>query len=748
MLCQVAVLQYDVSDLVQKYQIEFYSLKPMNNAYGAFSPVCFANKHAPPHRIELTWASDAPSARAVHLDEGFKNVVFHRRTIDNQSVGGQAARNVRRNQEATVTESLSPQHRAARAWVKSGYHVFPCVPGTKHPATERGFLDATGDLATIDAWWTAQPDANPAVYPGASGHFVLDIDTKGGKGGDEALMALEIEHGPLPATLTISTPSGGRHLWFKGTVPSSVERVGAGLDIRGTGGYVLIPGSVIDGKYYAVESAAPPADGPDWLRARAAPRVRDIRKVEQDVELDLPTNIARAELYLSRESQPVEGRGSDAQCFKIISAFRDYGLSPQKVLDLLVPWTGFDEDWLEWKIVNAWEYSENDAGSKARQDPARIFNLERLRELAGGPGDVRDGLLNDAAGRDARMGRFKIYTESEMDDLQPPEWCVEGWFPKHGTALLYGAWGAYKSFVATELAMSRATGRAFYGQPGGPASSVLYAAGEGFHGLVKYRRAAWRLRHQIEEAVPFYAMAATPYATPEDCAAFAKTIADAGLSPGIIILDTASRMMAPAGLDENKAVDAGRLVEAAEALARAFEPCLVVVIHHAGKDGDRGARGSSSLPAGFDVVAKIEADKSLIMATVTVEKTKDAEEPKPLHLKGAKVANALVFDPMTDEEHIALTSTNESRVTKDEIKHALAVLEARNGVSVTTNVLAIEIIRQRGVSLDERAQDVAQAHVSKELERALQRGYFGGYVHKFKGPGVHWGYPAPEEESF
>ena len=67
--------------------------------------------------------------------------------------------------------------RSALALAARGFHIFPCRPRDKRPATANGLKDATTDPDIIRAWWRQQPDNNIAIATGpASGIFVVDVD--------------------------------------------------------------------------------------------------------------------------------------------------------------------------------------------------------------------------------------------------------------------------------------------------------------------------------------------------------------------------------------------------------------------------------------------------------------------------------------------------------------------------------------------------------------------------------------------
>lgn len=76
----------------------------------------------------------------------------------------------------------------------------------------------------------------------------IDLDRKNGTDGAADLNRLAAEHRfTIPPTVLVCTPSGGFHLWFTGPagihIPNSVRKIAPGIDIRGTRGYLVGPGS-------------------------------------------------------------------------------------------------------------------------------------------------------------------------------------------------------------------------------------------------------------------------------------------------------------------------------------------------------------------------------------------------------------------------------------------------------------------------------------------------------------------------
>ncbi|MFI6640329.1 bifunctional DNA primase/polymerase [Streptomyces sp. NPDC050504] len=115
-----------------------------------------------------------------------------------------------------------------------------------------GVHDATTDPAAVRALFAAAPWATGyGIACGRPPHHLIgiDLDTKPGTDASAALQHLAFQHlFTIPETVTVLTPSGGRHLWLAGpstvVVPNSASRIAPGIDVRGAGGYLVGPGSV------------------------------------------------------------------------------------------------------------------------------------------------------------------------------------------------------------------------------------------------------------------------------------------------------------------------------------------------------------------------------------------------------------------------------------------------------------------------------------------------------------------------
>ncbi|HEY5214389.1 MAG TPA: bifunctional DNA primase/polymerase [Acidobacteriaceae bacterium] len=189
----------------------------------------------------------------------------------------------------------NPLLQAALRYASQGWHVLPlhnpiyqgcscgvlkCESIGKHPRITHGLKGATTDAAIIRGWWEQWPDANIGIATGlASGIVVLDVDGVDGHASLRLLEALD----QLPRTLRAHSgrigPDGernGHHFYFAlpngADLRNSAGRLGKGLDIRASGGYIVAPPSLHASRLcYEWDSAESViVELPQWLITRAA----------------------------------------------------------------------------------------------------------------------------------------------------------------------------------------------------------------------------------------------------------------------------------------------------------------------------------------------------------------------------------------------------------------------------------------------------------------------------------------------
>lgn len=170
---------------------------------------------------------------------------------------------------------------------EQGWHIFPLIPGDKRPAVERWEQRATTDPQRIRRCWSAGP-YGIGIACGPSGLAVLDLDQPkpdqaapaqwtGHRDGWHVLGTLmRRAHMSLPATFTVQTGRGGTHLYFRHPTSGPQLRNTAGklgwlIDTRAHGGYVVAPGSTVNGRGYRIVCELTPAELPAWLAGRLAP---------------------------------------------------------------------------------------------------------------------------------------------------------------------------------------------------------------------------------------------------------------------------------------------------------------------------------------------------------------------------------------------------------------------------------------------------------------------------------------------
>lgn len=156
---------------------------------------------------------------------------------------------------------------AALAYVGRGWPVMAIEANGKRPlgaCVPNGCYSATLEIEHARAWLRRFPDMNLGAATGANSVDVLDVDTKQGSKGYTAFNKLKAA-GLLPEPLAIvHTPSGGLHCYYTGTSQAGGRLAKHDLDFKSSGGYVVVPPSVVDGKPYELIREQPRGSVLNW----------------------------------------------------------------------------------------------------------------------------------------------------------------------------------------------------------------------------------------------------------------------------------------------------------------------------------------------------------------------------------------------------------------------------------------------------------------------------------------------------
>ena len=217
----------------------------------------------------------------------------------------------------------------------------------------------------------------------------------------------------------------------------------------------------------------------------------------------------------------------------------------------------------------------------------------------------------------ATTPRFTPISMSAFGSRPASKWWIKGVLPQAELAVLFGASGAGKSFIALQLAaaISRGTDwRARRVRQG----RVVYIAAEGAGGF-RNRCLAFCQSEGIELGeLPIEIIADAPnFLSKDDALDVARAIGRCD----VIIVDTWAQTTP--GADENSGEDMGLALAHAKGIHRATG-ALVLIIHHSGKDASKGARGWSGLKAAAD--AEIEVLRTATGRLMRISKQKDGED--------------------------------------------------------------------------------------------------------------------------
>ena len=560
---------------------------------------------------------------------------------------------------------------AALAYARRGWPIFPCN-AIKQPMTINGVLDATTDQAQIERWWQTWPRANIALDVAGAGFMVLDLDP----GHDRA--ALEKTLSGLPPTkLHQRSPRGGEHLFYElspgEVVAPSASKIAPFVDVRSFHSYVLLaPSTTADGGYTWVGEGKAAYRTDEMVRLANIAKQKSADRDNWLIEADLPENVAAASKWLRESAKiAVEGQGGDNMAYATAAHMKSFGISEALAFDLIwehwnprcsPPWSADEVEHLETKIRNGYSYNTSPPGNVT---PA--YHVAKTQRLFS-PIEAEI-----PTGREINAGRFRFVDRDGMDHIQPPEWLVHDLITQDSYSLLYGTRGAFKTFVALDIALSIATGfslseeRTWADVPG--MGNVLYCAGEG-RGSIKNRIAAWERTHNGSEKVHGLVLSDPVPNVAEDWEPFLEgALAMAKDGYKLVVLDTIGRAMQ--GVNENAQEHASKFTQMVETIKKEFG-ASVLAIHHAGHEGAAHARGSSVFEADADTVLRIDRNAKDYAVSLSMTKQKDAAQwERPMFCKLSVVKLTPKIESLaavkTDERNVPKGPSKPSPADEEEV---------------------------------------------------------------------------------
>lgn len=296
---------------------------------------------------------------------------------------------------------------------------------------------------------------------------------------------------------------------------------------------------------------------------------------------------------------------------------------------------GFDL-WDEWSadghnypgteaLRTDWDSFERRMGPGRRQvTMASVIKMAREAEEAAAKPVTAEALREEAKATDADTfdGKFRPVRASALS-TRPTQWLVKGIVPRtEDPVILFGSSGAGKSFVALDIACALSRGTPWRGHRT-TKSRVLYIAAEGMGGIRK-RLQAYCRKHELEiDDLDIDVIGASPnILEAEDVKEITRSIAAFG-PYDLVIVDTLAQVTP--GANENAGEDMGKALANIKAVQRATHS-TVMVIHHAGKDTSKGARGWSGIKAAAEAQIEVYRDEETGARHIHIEKMKDGED--------------------------------------------------------------------------------------------------------------------------
>jgi hypothetical protein len=417
------------------------------------------------------------------------------------------------------------------------------------------------------------------------------------------------------------SPSGqGIRIFFKGDLGNgkAIRNVDFGMECFSTRGFVTYTGNTLD-ITELLGNTDVVAPLPDVVRQLHRERFARSTEPLEVVASGEPAGLTMAQIEKCLAALPPDLHYDD-------------WLSVGMAIHCETQGEGF-EMWEDWsahsnKYSNR-EYNEDRWRSFGRGNGNQVTgrSLVRLANEHGagitlnGPAtaDEFEDLVGEAS-PEAAPGRFAIVPAHEFATGANPTWVIKDVLPQAELVVMYGASGSGKSFLALDMAAAIARGVEWRGKRVRQ-GRVAYIAAEGGGGFRKRLR-AYGQHNEIDLASLELGVihAAPNMMEAKDAADVVKAIKAWG-GADIVIVDTFAQVMP--GANENAGEDVGKALTHCKRIHE-LTGAMIILIHHAGKDASKGARGWSGLRAAAD--AELEVVRESTGRALRLTKSKDGED--------------------------------------------------------------------------------------------------------------------------
>lgn len=522
---------------------------------------------------------------------------------------------------------------AAREYVRKGWALVPIASGTKGP-TGTGWNRRENCVTEVEQ--CTRIKANVGLAHAFSGTCVIDLDKM-----DKALdwfaeQGVDLEalwSSPDAVRISSGRPNRGKLLYklpvdHKPLITRQLPE--HGFELR-----------CASGSGNTMQDVLPPSIHPDtglpyvweydellghWSEPPELPRSvlelwTSLRRVEdKPVEEKAPVGLGQKEIrkLLSRLDPDLEYNDWLTVGFAVHHEMRGADMG----LDLWDEWSSQGE---EYPGREKLEYKWSTFGKERNSPEITVRSLMNTADIATVE-DFDDIDEPPPAGAVEENPRFTVKTAAEFANKPPLSWIIKKILPRAALGVIFGQSGAGKSFMVLDMIAAVARGidwRGFKTQKG----RVVMVVAEGAAGAVG-RLAAYAQHNGIDLAdLEVGIIEDVPDLTKMDHKRIAKRIEAYG-GADIIVFDTLAQSVA--GANENSAEDMGKAIKHCKDL-HTDTGALVLLVHHAGKDSERGARGWSGIKAAADI--EIEVSRTLQQRVLKVTKSKDSADGAEMAFK-------------------------------------------------------------------------------------------------------------------